>query len=813
MTSIFSLSMRIVLMISSLLIYSEATATQEENLTDAYPAYSCYRFSKEDFLFPVGGADDFTVSYDVNQIDPEPLSAFLNFKLQNRKELPSAYVQCYIENSSGEVQQCDGYNNESLQVFIQDDAMHLHIDHMQFSAKDSPLIETLRSKSSSYAVGTKVPCKRHSKPLIKVPDLVKGSKREKLLHSIKTEDIILYDLAYYHDFAIAVGEENTLESRELKYQNGDYLFTSVILRTTDGGASWERLERDSEYAYAPGNKLLVLDDRHIIIASTGEEEFYGTLTVSTDGASTWKSVSENVGTIVSLERVNDTVTAIDENHLILISTDKGEHWHTISSLAKKEDEADIGKPATPFSSPGMLQPPSFLIDYAHNGLIVRHAASQCSCDRFTLPLLYYQHNHTKGILGYGWSLGIEDHIESIDQDTLLFFNAKRGKTFLYKRDRHDRHTFMHPTQGKIVKNADGYTITCQKAIYRFTPKGRLGSIRYPERSYRFHYEKNRLIKIEEATGNRTMPYLTFTYTENDTGIMFHPTKETVHFLKQDDLLTTVIKGNHRMYAYRYTEKRELESVYTYPERGAAKLLYEMRYVSQGKYKNKLFITDHRRKNTQTVTSTQYLIPKETNTVVSYRTSNNPDADHPDLYTFRYYDASKKHLAFTQFNLTQYGYDTEGRVNFYGKGDYTISVTYDSYNKLTDSVIEEGNKRSVFHYGYTEESQHLLNTIISPTEHIGLSYNEKGSVTRMKSKAYTMLYRYNSENRLTKIILKDRGELEITYGPDGTPKETKAILYDKSLDESSLALYITRAMDTLKNTLKAGTIQQTPQWVW
>ncbi len=792
----------------------ENNTTLEDNLTKI--EYSCYRFSKDDFIFSVGAPEDMIVSYDVDEVDPEPASLFLHFQFPDNKEIPLTCLQC--------ADLCFSYPEIPAQIYTENNKMYLHLDYMQFVAKDSSLIKTVQSKSDAYAIGEKVPCDLHRKPLIKVPNLAKGSKKEKLLKSIKHENIILYDLAYYKDFAIAVGEEDKRHARNVKCQHGETLFQSIVLRTTNGGLSWEKLSDDAAFSYAPGDTLLVTNKKNIIIIPTNDLDAHKTLNFSTDGGDKWQYTEEMLGEHISFYQYGDLITVMDKDNLILVSPDKGSTWQSIFSYTEEGYKEESKK----IDTLAILQLPNYKIDYEHNSLIVKHNLTKCLCNTFSLPLVYNQRSYRKGILGYFWSLGVEDSIQQIDEETLMLFDAKKGKKTLYKRDPHNNYIFLRAGHNKIVKNNSGYQIDCSNTTYYFNKAGKLVNIHYPDKSYSLHYNNDRLIEIKESHDNKISPYLTFSYQNSVVSITFHTLKKEIHFIKPNDILRHITDQDQRIFSYEYSEEEEssknttLDHVHYYPEDNASTPLYDFVSYTTEEKKNVLRITDYSQNNDhilKTATSYQYLTPKETkvivNTLTEYSENNcitNQEIDM-SLYTFRYYDTSKEHLAATQSDITQYGFDTQGNVNFYSEKDHNISVTYNAYNKLKDSIVYKGKKRSEYHYAYTQDKKHHLNSIITPTNKILLHYDDNGDITHVKSDKYEVSYLYNTQDKPKKIIFKDKGEMLMTYKKNGDINETKVNLFDKSLSETALSESITHAMTNLLENASAGSIKKFPKWLW
>lgn len=166
--------------------------------------------------------------------------------------------------------------------------------------------------------------KKSLDPVIWVDHVKKGSKKEMLLQSIHMKDVIISDLDYHENLAIAVGEDNSPQTRKRQDEEEGYSIP-IILRSTNGGKSWQKLLDPGEEGDAHSN-VLVLDEKRIIIDSNYEAA--GTyLHISSDGGDTWMNSKPMHGVTLSLEQIGqDIVLTTSIQNVVWISKDSGISW-------------------------------------------------------------------------------------------------------------------------------------------------------------------------------------------------------------------------------------------------------------------------------------------------------------------------------------------------------------------------------------------------------------------------------------------------------------------------------------------------------
>jgi len=146
------------------------------------------------------------------------------------------------------------------------------------------------------------------------------------LDSINIKDVTIYDLDYYEDLVIAVGEDSSEETHKL--QSMDEHHESVMLRSTDGGKSWYKINKGKESS-VPHDNVIVLDKKRIVVASSIEGSG-GSIILSYDVGNTWE-LRYDGAIIESLKQIKgDTIIAKTWGPT-LKSIDGGKNWVEISS--------------------------------------------------------------------------------------------------------------------------------------------------------------------------------------------------------------------------------------------------------------------------------------------------------------------------------------------------------------------------------------------------------------------------------------------------------------------------------------------------
>jgi len=828
----------LLLLSSSALLFAQTTTENHNSMGEeevyTTPPQTCYRFNKEDFHSTFKVPEDIFVNTGTRGSE----SLQISFRLAlSPEDILSSWLNCH--NHKPNEYKCSSYNDDAIdktQFFFKDDTMYLHVDYVQISPDYKPLLNYIKSKDKTFVKGVKSPCYLSVEPRIEVEGVKKGSKKEKLLQSININDVIIYDLDYHKDFAVAIGEDNSPATREA--QSIDQTYQSVIIRSTDGGKTWERVE---DMGYAFNHHVIVLDEKRAIVSSEIDGAG-GTLQGSSDAGKSWENILDDgeyhwekaisEGTFISLTHKGEEVTAITEIGTILKSKDGGKTWQETPRVQKKENtresNEEISTENTPLFIPtdkretlSVLTPPRYRVDYETNTLTVSHWKQNCNCNQFTLPLTYNQSNTKKGVLGPYWSLGIENHITIQGRDKLLFFDAYKGKEKLYLRDIADKSIFRYGGE-TIQKTKDGYTRTCDPSIQYYDQNGYLIKVEYPEKSYVIQYQDRKISKVTELNKEKHTPYLTFSYRYEGTVVTFHNTTNVkkITFLKnKEGLLASILDGNYHIFHYLY-DNYGLSRIQSFQKKDPYQTLLQFSYRP---YKNKeITVYDNKEEENGIIKEVNYMYytkDKEHICIVNtlkkdFQGEVLQDArSQTDMYRFNYYDANNTKLLSTQHGSQTYGFDKAGRVNSYANDEGNISVTYSQFYKITNAIAYKDGKASKYNYIYTDDNEHNLKSITSPQGTVELSYNEHSWIKEMKIDKHHLQFEYNKHGQPTKIIAVGKGEVITTYDDKHEIKNVKNVFYDNTIDVHDIALDVTRAMTLLIQRTSEGAIKNYPGWVW
>ena len=160
---------------------------------------------------------------------------------------------------------------------------------------------------------------------LKTQTFVKSERLKKeLLDSINIKDVAIHDLDYYDDLVIAVGEDDSPRVRKL--QTMDEYYESVIVRSLDAGKSWHKI-REGEEDSIPHDTVIVLDNKHIVVASSMEGSG-GTIILSEDAGKTWET-RFNEAMIESLKQIKGNTLIAKTLGPTIKSIDGGKNWINI----------------------------------------------------------------------------------------------------------------------------------------------------------------------------------------------------------------------------------------------------------------------------------------------------------------------------------------------------------------------------------------------------------------------------------------------------------------------------------------------------
>ncbi len=235
--------------------------------------------------------------------------------LQNTQENYLPYV-CYTwkAKNSKEAKKtmyhgCIRHNKVCKSIKAQHFGKYLN-DHASYNA-------LLRCENSNLLTSSDT-----SFPAVTSHTFIKSEKKKQaLMDAINIKDISIYDLNYYDDLVIAVGEDDSEETRKL--QTMDEHHEAVIVRSLDGGKTWSKIGKELESS-VPHNTVIVLDSKRIVIASSIEGAG-GFIVLSEDSGDTWEE-RYNEAFIESMKHIKgDTIVAKTTVHAIK-SIDGGKNW-------------------------------------------------------------------------------------------------------------------------------------------------------------------------------------------------------------------------------------------------------------------------------------------------------------------------------------------------------------------------------------------------------------------------------------------------------------------------------------------------------
>ena len=173
-----------------------------------------------------------------------------------------------------------------------------------------------RCKNSTPHIAPKISLTVKSQTFVK-----SESQKKKLLNSISIKNITIYDLDYYDDLVIAVGEDDSEKTRKLQTQ--DEYHEAVVVRSLDGGKTWRKIGKGLESS-VPHDKVIVLDNKRILVASSIEGAG-GTIVLSEDSGDTW-DVRYSNACIESIKQIKGNTIVGKTFGPTIKSIDGGKNW-------------------------------------------------------------------------------------------------------------------------------------------------------------------------------------------------------------------------------------------------------------------------------------------------------------------------------------------------------------------------------------------------------------------------------------------------------------------------------------------------------
>ena len=177
---------------------------------------------------------------------------------------------------------CDGGH---ASIMNKKDGIYFKIGGARLSqTTDDPIIYWIEGRSEDYIKGKPVSCFPSLDAIVKVHNYEKDPNKAHLITSLsKLKDIIIRDIDYNDEVAIAVGEDNSVETRK-SYSKDEY-HKALILYSFDKGKSWQRTYREE----TPFTDVKLIKEKKAIACGSMEGSG-GTIAMTDDGGKTWKTV-------------------------------------------------------------------------------------------------------------------------------------------------------------------------------------------------------------------------------------------------------------------------------------------------------------------------------------------------------------------------------------------------------------------------------------------------------------------------------------------------------------------------------------------
>ncbi len=294
-----------------------------------YSELQCYRFNKDAFNETLDNPQDIIVSYVMTQFDPEPLSTFLNFKFAHSKHISSVDIQCDLPNDENHTSpsECYGYDHEKIHYYVNHNTLYLKAEYIPFPSFNTSKKYSIHAKDPLFLKGLPVAC-HPEETHIQIADITQGSVQEKYAQTINIADAIIYQLDYNGSLIMAAGEDNSPYSRGIKCQNGRHLQHEIVLRSLNGGKSWEKPHIEALCAMV--KKLIVIDETHVVILTENA------VLSSWDAGNSWKEKYIDEDT-TSLRKYGNILRLTTSTGNVFESKDKGKTWHHIIERIDTEE--------------------------------------------------------------------------------------------------------------------------------------------------------------------------------------------------------------------------------------------------------------------------------------------------------------------------------------------------------------------------------------------------------------------------------------------------------------------------------------------
>ena len=234
-------------------------------------------------------------------------------------------IKCSKEKN-GTIFYCLGdfsnYIDNNVTIEKRENDVYFKINHIRiFVSEDDLTVYDIEGKNRFFIKGKPVSCFRSLDAIVEVHNYEKDPRKAILIASLsKLKDIIIYDLDYNDEVAIAVGEDNSVKTRKL-YAHDEY-HKPLTLYSFDKGKSWQRTYGANDTI--PYNSVKLIKGKKAVACGTMEGSG-GEIALTEDGGKNWKRVYSG-GFLYSVTVHNNTLFAA--GYGILRSQD-GIHWKRI----------------------------------------------------------------------------------------------------------------------------------------------------------------------------------------------------------------------------------------------------------------------------------------------------------------------------------------------------------------------------------------------------------------------------------------------------------------------------------------------------
>jgi hypothetical protein len=329
----------------------------------------CYSIDKSQIISNLDSPEGVRIAFDNTSLlkNEQNFSVWVEF--DTARYIPYAGrgdLQCF-QGKKQEDYTCYGDDDGgTIEIKVKGKDVYFKIGMVRLGeTTDDPIVYSIKGNVLHYIKGTVTPCKRSLDAIVKAKNFEEDREKTKLAKSLaKLKDIIIYDIDYNEDVAIAVGEDNSVETREK--QDSDEYYLPVTLYSFDKGKHWKR----SSQGDIPKRRVVMSEGKKAVAVGSVEGAG-GYIFLTENGGADWKTVYEGdflydiamhdkslIAVGYKILKSNDTkrwravkseckelyaVMSLDKKRLvasgngeICFSKDSGESWHR-AKIADEEE--------------------------------------------------------------------------------------------------------------------------------------------------------------------------------------------------------------------------------------------------------------------------------------------------------------------------------------------------------------------------------------------------------------------------------------------------------------------------------------------